>query len=849
MYHPLGETVSRRPWLIVITWVAILGGLLTFAPRPQEISKDGVFTFLPYDSPSRQAERFFREAFPIEEGKTDNQQSQQDPLGSNIVVVVQREDQKSGLTEADRKFVEEQLKPQLELLRETTPEGRGSAEGRDFHELPPGKRRVRSIWTASHPRTGPLLDSDDGRATLVVMELNGEFLDYGNELVISRVEDLLQRVKSDPKLSPPAGLDLAMSGSATVGRDMLTAERESASSTDLWTKVLVIILLLAIYRAPIVAMIPLVTVGVAVTVAIRLLALMAEWGWIGFFAGMNVYVTVVVYGAGVDYCLFLIARFREQLEHGVSYEQAIAKAVGHVGAALAASAGASMFGILMMTFAEFGKFRQAGFAISFGMFIVLLCALTLTPSLLRLLAKWAFWPDVRKEHIQAGEGWIPSPGLLESLRETRWFDRGWEWMAKVIEARPGTIFVTSIALMLPFAAVAVAFHDHLSYGLLTDLPQDVSSVEGARAIQKHFPAGIAGVATVLLHNEEFASPDMPMSHSELAEQTVDGLKPRFKELGLVDVRSEKTPLGLLPHAINHLQKLNLIERKTALTIAHHAFTSTQPPYAEQVIRLDLVFNEDPFARDSIAQLAVAEQAVLDAVPEQFRQQTKLYTLGPTAGIRDLKSVTDRDQVRIDLLVSVAVFVVLVVLLRQPAISLYLILSVIFSYLVTMGVTYMAFWAKSPSTFAGLDWKVPIFTFTLLIALGEDYNILLMARVTEEQRKHGLIPGLLLALTKTGGIISSCGIIMAGTFCSLLSGSLTGMVQLGFALAFGVLLDTFVVRPVLVPAYLLLLYRGRFGALGRWMGAPDHLPPPSILAAATRDEEDPDLETATQNERK
>src|SRR5262249_46348136 len=152
----------------------------------------------------------------------------------------------------------------------------------------------------------------------------------------------------------------------------------------------------------------------------------------------------------------------------------------------------------------------------------------------------------------------------------------------------------------------------------------------------------------------------------------------------------------------------------------------------------------------------------------------------------------------------------------------LIVSVVISYFVTIGVAFVVFWAKSPATFAGLDWKVPVFTFTLLIALGEDYNILLMARVTEEQRKHGLIKGVLVALTRTGGIISSCGIIMAGTFCSLLFGSLAGMVQLGFSVAFGVMLDTFLVRPVLVPAYLLLLYRSK-GRLGSWLGRPDHVP--------------------------
>jgi RND superfamily putative drug exporter len=120
-------------------------------------------------------------------------------------------------------------------------------------------------------------------------------------------------------------------------------------------------------------------------------------------------------------------------------------------------------------------------------------------------------------------------------------------------------------------------------------------------------------------------------------------------------------------------------------------------------------------------------------------------------------------------------------------------------------------------YTGVDWKAPIFVFTILVAMGEDYNVLLMARVDEEQRRHGSVQGVLVALTRTGTIISSCGVIMAGTFASLMTGTLMGIIQLGFALSFGVLLDTFVVRPILVPSYLVLLYQGRFGRLGRFLG--------------------------------
>jgi len=184
----------------------------------------------------------------------------------------------------------------------------------------------------------------------------------------------------------------------------------------------------------------------------------------------------------------------------------------------------------------------------------------------------------------------------------------------------------------------------------------------------------------------------------------------------------------------------------------------------------------------------------------------VYFLGATASMYDLQQVTQHDQIKIEVLVLSGVFAILLVLLRGFATSVYLIVSVLFSYYATLGVTIAVFWMLCPGCFSGLDWKVGIFLFTILIAVGEDYNIFLMTRVAEEQRKHGPEQGIVEALTRTGPIISSCGIIMAGTFASLMTGSLLEMKQLGFALAFGVVLDTFVVRPILVPAFLILVER-------------------------------------------
>jgi RND superfamily putative drug exporter len=660
-----------------------------------------------------------------------------------------------------------------------------------------------------------------------LLELPTEFLDARNMPLIKRVQELID-VKGAMQSEGivPRGLDMALSGSATVGRDMMQAAKESSRDTEKWTVILVVLLLIGIYRAPLMAIIPLITVGVATEISLALLALLAKGGYVNIFSGIEVYVKVLSYGAGVDYCLFLIARYKEELDEGSTLDGAVSNSLAKVGHALVASAGTVICGIFMMYFAEFGKFSQAGIAITLGLIVVLAASLTFSPALLRLARRWAFWPRIAGQNLPRTAGWVSATSLWSRVFDRNLVQLAWNHVSDLVRIRPGTVLLGCFLVMLPFACIGVHFHGFLSYGLLAELPRNTASVIGSEAVALHFPPGIGGPMTVLirdkngsfLNEEEVALSDQA---KELVHSLTDSLRKNSERLQLSDVRSVLQPYGGTTavaddESARQENSSAIVQTGGIKGFLHGAknrvtqdrtlkhYVSSVGDLKGKILRLDLVLQEDPFARNSIAQFESIRQSVQAAVPTGF----EVFAIGPTASIRDLKNVTDRDQIRIDVLVLGGVFLILIVLLRRVMISLYLIISVFFSYLVTLGVTFAAFYLLDPSNFVGLDWKVPMFLFTILIAVGEDYNIFLMTRIDEEQALHGPTAGVISALRKTGSIISSCGIIMAGTFCSLMAGSLAGLHQLGFALAFGVLLDTFVVRPILVPAFLVLLHEGR-----------------------------------------
>ncbi len=797
MFDRLGSLVSRFWLWVLLGWVG-LGLLAHFrAPRWDDVTRDGDFAYLPDWMTSVRGERLLEAAFAA--GPSEGEALSK----STVILVVARTD--GPLEPADYAEADDLVAMADELNKEFTP-----ADGGDGPIL-----RVMSYETevvGEKLLISPVVRH--GQATLVVLQLRSEFMAVGNMDLLEEIEQRLDGFRRAEDFPP--GLRLGITGSAAVGADMLLSGEESIRNTELATVVMVVLILLLVYRAPGLVIVPLVTIVASLVVATGLVAALAEWsaqsGWLDYkiFKTTRIFIVVILYGAGTDFCLFLISRYKEELQRGLRADEAIAHALGRVGGAVTASAMTTILGLGAMAFCQFGKFRNSGPTIAMGLLVALLASLTLAPGLLRAAGPIVFWPKKGTFYFSRRQGRESAEPVLPA-EESRMspFSRFWEWLAGQVIARPGLILVGSLIVLSPLAYEGLGVE--VTYDLLSELQSDRPSVLGTNLLRDYFEPGETGPITVLASCEAGG-----LDNSYESRGRIDGLAQKLYGLTYTDsdgttvrpvtsVRSLVEPLG---EPAEQYGLRDALRKGIVRSRAKSTYLAQAPEYAGKVTRLDLVCRYDPFSSEAIGFLGRLE-GILDelaADPKSEWHGTEFYYLGTTAGIRDLKAVTASDLLLIQGLVPAAVLLVLICILRRPLVSVYLVLSVLFGYYVSIGTTELIFAHVYGASFGGLDWKVPMFLFVILVAVGEDYNIYLVTRVAEEQRRLGPIEGLRVALVRTGGIITSCGVIMAGTFSSMTTGTLGAVIELGVALSFGVLLDTFVIRTVLVPVFLVLWER-------------------------------------------
>ncbi|HKM53912.1 MAG TPA: MMPL family transporter, partial [Isosphaeraceae bacterium] len=372
MFAFLARLIERRSWLVVLAWVALTFFLFRAAPPWDQVTKDDDVRFFPRNFPSVIGQDLLERGFPG------------DAASSQVVIVYERA--ANPLTASDFSFVEEQAGLFHKFSQENPELG------------------VKKLDTHRSPVIGPRLigksTEGPGQAVLTIVSLRGTYLSKKSRVAVDKI---LEYLKQSPPL--PAGLRREVTGSAVVGHDMNTAANQSIDSTTKTTIVLVVLILLIVYRSPLLAMIPLLSIALSVVVSLKGIALLTEVPGLTFqvISITRVFVVVVLFGAGTDYCLFLIARYREELARGRPRQEALREAIIQVGAALIASAGTVIVGLGMLYFSSFAKIQYTGPAIALSLTVALVAALSLAPVFLLWLRGAIFWPFKPPHHTPGAD--------------------------------------------------------------------------------------------------------------------------------------------------------------------------------------------------------------------------------------------------------------------------------------------------------------------------------------------------------------------------------------------------------------------------------------------------------------
>jgi putative drug exporter of the RND superfamily len=516
-----------------------------------------------------------------------------------------------------------------------------------------------------------------------------------------------------------AGLSSHVTGPAGYAGDFGDVFSGFDSTLLYITAAIVILILLLTYRSPILWALPLVVVFVSLTAAQAVIYLLAKHAGLTVNGQSAFILTVLVFGAGTDYALLLIARYREELRKHEDRHAAMAVALRRAGPAIIASGSTVILSLLVLLVAELNSTKSLGPVMAIGVAVGLCAMVTLLPALLVIFGRWLFWP-VR-----------PRYGTAEPT------ERGvWARIGRRIALRPRLTWVVT-AVILGGLALGVTGLKANGISNSEAFRTHPDSVAGEKVLSRHFPAGAGNPIQVI-----GAAQSGPQMASALA--------------GVPGVTSVTQPVVRGGHA-----------------------------YVEGTLTA---------VPDSGAAFGTIKQArtTLHAVPGANAQVG-----GGSAVTMDINAASKHDRDLVVPIVLVVVFFILALVLRALVAPLILVGTVVLSFGAALGVSALFF--DHVFGFAGADPAFPLWGFVFLVALGVDYNIFLMTRVHEEARRQGTRRGALVGLGATGGVITSAGAVLAGTFAALGSLPLVFVTEIGFVVAFGVLLDAFIVRSVLVTA--------------------------------------------------
>ena len=586
-----------------------------------------------------------------------------------------------------------------------------------------GIEEVRSgINTSAFEEAGdtpPPIISEDGTSALLITPITVK--DGTNEAGEALV-DVTDEIKDDIE-DLPVGLEAKVTGPAGFSADAIAVFEQIDGALLYATALLVLILLIVIYRSPIFWLIPFFSVILAEVTSRGSGYLLAEAG-VTVTGQSGGILPVLVFGAGTDYALLLVSRYREELRTHEDKHDAVRVAMRKASPAILASGLTVMAALLTLTLAEVTGTSGLGPICALGVGIAMVAMLTILPALLAITGRRAFWP------------FIPRVGTV-GIDETHGF---WSRVAAWVGKGPRRVWIGTTILLLVLCGGLTQLNSDLTSG--NGFRGDVDAVEGQELVERSFPAGSNAPTNIVVTDE---------SKLEDVQSAVEGA-PGVAE---INREVEQGPTG---------------------------------------VKFEATLDEDPLSTAGFDLIP----GIRDAVDEPGGDDVLVG--GSTAEEYDLRQSSARDNRVIVPIALILVFLILAALLRAIVAPLVLIGTVVLSFAAALGLG--AFFFEYVFDFPGMGPDAPLFVFIFLVALGIDYNIFLMARVREETQQFGTRQGMLRGLAVTGAVITSAGIVLAGTFSVLAALPLIFLTELGFMIATGVLIDTLLVRTLLVPALVL-----------------------------------------------
>lgn len=528
-----------------------------------------------------------------------------------------------------------------------------------------------------------------------------------------------------------------ITGPAGIAGDTVKLFEQADLVLLLATIVIILILLIAIYRSPLLAFIPLLATIIVYQVVNQAVALMGAAG-LEINSSTTSIMSILLFAAVIDYSLFVFSRYREELNHYESKYEAMKFAMRATGEPVLFAGGTVLAAMLVLFLANFRDYQNFAPVFGTAMFVIMLASITLVPALFTLFGRKAFWPKV------------PQFGTEKEIKH-----KFWGPIAKFIvnkPARSGGI----VAIFLAITALNV-FNLDYEFDSVKKFPQDLPSRVGYEIVESKYNKGDLAPTTVLLTSKQ-----------ELSEEQVDAVTERLAHFA--EVQSVRVS--------------GYTEDKLA---AQLSMSLSMNPYSSEAI----AFIEE--LRSS------SDQLLAELAP-----QSDIHFSGVTAKLVDEKAVNNADIVTIAVLETMLILILLFFLTRSWKMPLYMMATIIISYASALGLGI--FLVDILFGYEAISTRVPVYAFIFLVALGIDYNIILISRFLEECKQHNMKTALEIAIRNTGGVISSAGVILAATFAALTTMPIADLFIFGFIVAIGILMDTFLVRGVLLPALILLFAR-------------------------------------------